>query len=223
MLPGSFVAALLLVALVPGYLFLSRTRGYREATESDTPLESLLGIVTVGVATTGTTTIGFVLVFADRIACAARELNNDSWDGSLLRDVALAVGLILGVACLLAWGAAGCVRRLVPKRYHPRALKEVLAERRHEFTWVRLELRDKSVLLGALHGSDFAVDSGSRDIVLRSPLKRNTGDGFDEVEASRIVVPEDEVRVMMVTYSPRPAGDNPPRWWRRALARLRAN
>jgi len=92
-----------------------------------------------------------------------------------------------------------------PQRYYPRIWQEVFAERTKEHTWVRVEMKSGRIFVGALHGSDFAVADGERDIVLRAPIREIIPSGVPKVvQVDRLVISEADISQMSVVYQPRP-------------------
>lgn len=208
MIPGTVSAVALLTALVPGYLFLQLTRGRREARKSD-PIESLVELVAVGLGTTGTAFLAACLVRSESIGHIATRLQSDSttkWDSQLIHDVAGTTALVFGGAIAIALIAALAMKVAFPEQYYPSVWKEVFAERRNEYTWVRLELHDGRAVVGPLHGSDFQVGEGPRDIVLRSPITEIDEKGVDRRldGVHRWVIPESQIGGVKVTYEPKP-------------------
>jgi hypothetical protein len=202
-IPGALVSALFVVGILPGYLYLSWTRGLRESRSPDSPLESLLEVVGVGLATTGMTILVGAWLRADELSGLARRLEDPHWTGPLIRDLARTTLVVLVVSVgLAAVGALG-IRAMRPKRYYPRIWQEVFAERKGEFTWVRIDLVSGKSFAGALHGSDFAVADGERDVVLRSPIREIVSPGQSEtVEADRLVISESDIALIRVHYQP---------------------
>jgi hypothetical protein len=222
MIPGTFSAVALLTALVPGYLFLQLTRGRREARESD-PVESLVELVAVGLGTTGLSFLAGCVFRSESLAHIAARLQSKSttkWNAQLIQDIAGTIVFVLGGAVLIALFAALVMKVTIPNQYYPSAWKEVFAERRHEFTWIRLELNDGRAVVGPLHGSDFQVADGERDVVLRSPITEidegGTATQLDGIH--RLVVPEGRIASIKVAFQPRPP-QSKRRWWMRALRR----
>jgi hypothetical protein len=202
-IPGALVSALFLVGIVPGYLYLTWTRGVRESRSSDSPLESLLEVVGVGLATTGTTVLVGSWLAADALSGLAQRLDSQRWTAPLIRDLAGTTLAVLLVSVGLAAVGAIATRKTRPNRYYPRIWQEVFAERRQEYTWVRVELTSGPIFVGALHGSDFAVTDGGRDMVLRSPIREISASGKSKnVQADRLVISEADISLIRVVYEP---------------------
>lgn len=203
MIPGALVSALFVVGVVPGYLYLSWTRGIRESRSPDSPLESLLEVVGVGLATTGTTVLVGAWLRSDDLSSLARRLESPDWTGPLIRDLAGTTLAVFLVSVGLAAAGAIVARAMKPRRYYPRIWQEVFAERKREYTWVRVDLASGTSFAGALHGSDFAVDEGERDIVLRRPIQKISTDGrLEAVGVDRLVISEADIALIHVEYQP---------------------
>lgn len=207
MLPGTLVAAALAVALVPGYVFLLLIRGLREA-QNSTSVEQVIELVTVGVATTGLSTVLALLWWNVPIAKLIKRLHGDGLDAQLLRDLSESTLLIFGAATGIAVILGLIARVARPPSFVASAWKEVFAERRNEYTWLRLELNDGRAIVGPLHVSDFTIDSGDRerDMVLRDPIHEisRTGTPTALTGIHRLVVPEGQIQSIKVVYQPRP-------------------
>ncbi|MGJ9424181.1 DUF6338 family protein [Aeromicrobium sp. CF3.5] len=213
MLPTAAVPVLLLIGLVPGYFYLLWTRGVRDSSANASPLTSLLEVLGIGIATTGVVIAAASYFRSTEVANLASRIGRGIWDPQLVRDLSASTSLVIAGSVVLAGLLAFGTRLVRPKQYYPRIWQEVLAERKREHTFVRVDLTDGTSFAGALHGSDFSLDEGNRDIVLRSPITRIDATGTPEKSLlQRVVISEVRIELLSVSYAKRPS---PTRRWPR--------
>lgn len=205
--PTAAVSVLLLLGLVPGYFYLRWTRGLRDVTTSSSALESLLEILGVGIATTGVVVAAGCYWRSTEVAHIAERLRKGEWEAALVQDLAASIALLMGLSVVLAGVMALVSKAVRPARYFRRSWQEVFAERKGEYTYVRADMMDGTTIAGALHGSDFDLEDGDRDIVLRRPISRSEAGGapgtFHDTDLDRVIVSETQLKLLSVSFAPR--------------------
>lgn len=192
MLPSSSFAALLLVALIPGYAYLRLSEDARRP-RANSALEEFLEVFAVGLGTTGLATLGVILLWPDEVVGTLEKASLDSPD-SLRRAVvltALVVLLALGLACIGAWATQ------IPGKgssYSPNVWRSTLGLRRKDhLPYVVLELKDDSRRVqGVLHSYTTLDGDHPRDIALLEPKLSRDGTTW-EADADYVVVSADEI------------------------------
>lgn len=211
MLPGSWVAALLLVALIPGYAYLRLSEDARRPRDSSS-LEELLEVLSVGLATTGVAVALFVLLWPGRVLdTLARATRHSPGD---LRAVILLVSCIaslaLGIACLASWTVRSLSRN--KNSFAPNVWDVTLGLRREQhLPYAVLDLKDsKRRIEGVLHSYTVLEGDHPRDIALSSP-KINEGGKTWPAGADYVVISAEEVSKIWFRLAPDPGQPAKPR------------
>lgn len=211
MLPGGIGVALLVLALVPGWLYLRLDQRLRPSSGA-TGLVELLEVLAVGLATTGTA--GFIFVILPP-RWAPFLLDLDTWarlGNDYLRENVRPAAASAFALLLVAVGVA-YVLYLVQRLRSPaefRAQGSVWvhalgARPQGRLPWVGLRLSDGKLIEGLLHSYSLAEGSaGDRDIALQRPIRITESDGGHPHDASidRLIVPAREIAHIAVVHVP---------------------
>lgn len=211
MLPGSGLALVALLALVPGSIFL-RLRQRHAPAQQSAGLGQLLEVIGVGLATTGTAAAVLVVVphrwlpfLADIDAWA---LTGGAYAAAHPRNVVASAAALLLLACCLAAAADRVTRRERTEiRLGPGVWVHALRERPEGTQpYLALALNDGTLVEGLLHS--FSLEpSEVRDLALRAPIRVTPlGGACGRVAVERIVVPEREIRYITVQHVPEATG-----------------
>lgn len=211
MLPGSGLALVALLALVPGWVFL-RLRQRHTPMHQATGLGQLLEVLGVGLATTGTAALILVVVphrwlpfLADIDAWA---LAGGGYAATHPRNVLASAVALLLLACGIAASADRVTRRERTEiRLGPGVWVHALRERPDGTEpYVALALNDGTLVEGLLHS--FTLEPCEfRDVALRAPIRVTpTGAACGPVAVARLIVPEREIRYITVQHVPEARG-----------------
>jgi hypothetical protein len=209
--PATLGALLLVLALVPGWLYL-RLVERLQPPSTTTGLHQLLEVLAVGVATTGVSAMAVALV-PHRLLPFTLDLSGWSTKGgAYLRTHARAavwsVALVFVVAVLLAYGLYWIRARRKPAEFDSTGdvwINSIGARPADKHPYVGLQLNDGSFVEGALHAYTFGAEPGKRDLALSSPI-RFTPSGETEAQwvsgIDRLVVPESRIEWITVKLTP---------------------
>lgn len=211
MLPGSGLALVALLSLVPGWVFL-RLRQRHTPVHQAAGLGQLLEVLGVGLATTGTAAVVLVVVphrwlpfLADIDAWA---LEGGAYAAAHPRNVVASAAALLLLACGIAAAADRLTRRERTEiRLGPGVWVHALRERpRGTEPYVALALNDGTLVEGLLHS--FSLEPCEvRDVALRAPIRVTpVGAARGRVAVERVVVPEREIRYITVQHVPEAGG-----------------
>ncbi|SNT61906.1 hypothetical protein SAMN05216276_108615 [Streptosporangium subroseum] len=178
MIPGDVGIGLLLLALVPGWLYL-RLRERLRPRSGATGLNELIEILAVGLVTTGVA--AFLLLIAVPHSWLPFLVDVQAWaksgTGYLRQNVHLAansIASILLVASSIACGLYLLNRRRVPAEFEPQGgvwVHSLGARPRGTVPWVGLRLNDGTLLEGVLHSYTLTESAlEARDIALQAPI-----------------------------------------------------
>ncbi|MFJ6537476.1 DUF6338 family protein [Paenarthrobacter sp. NPDC091711] len=214
MLPGSLWAALGLLGLVPGWIFLvSRERYVRTPPRSG--LGELLQVSSAGLGLTGTAFLLWslfseVLAPAGFISLEQLGRSNSGYLENHPRHVVMTVAVILIVACLLALLLAWILRRNVPASYQPGSPWEqaFAGVPKGKFVWVGVQLNEGELIEGVLHSFDVAeATDGDRDIVLSAPIYVSQDQERVTRPLDRVVISSDKIDHISAIYVDIPKPD----------------
>jgi hypothetical protein len=208
--PTTFIALLIVLALVPGWLYLRLVEPL-EAPRNSNGLHQLLEVLAVGAATTG---ISVLVIVLTPHAWLPFALDIQKWGPGgtkylrgHLREAAWAAALVLGVSLAIAYGLAKLRHRHSPGEFH------------HSNTWVQslgrrpadcvpylgLHLTDGRLLEGTLHAYDLDSDNDTRDIALAPPIRITPAGGNEAValpNLHRVVVESSRIEYITVHHLP---------------------
>lgn len=206
MLAGSLGAALFLLALIPGFIYLRNTAPVRRPSEA-TQLQEAIEMVAVGLLTTGASIGLSVLVWGSNyIACLRPDLHDTS---DLRKAVAAGAGTLVA-GCLIALGA-GIIRVWVtPKRrYAPNVWESVFGQQcdgkiRH----IALELDDGRTFDGPIHAHTVLPGpDGGRQLSLQGPIRISQPGAPNPTSTlyDFVVVDAAKIRFATMTYVDNPS------------------
>lgn len=208
MLPGSFGAVLILLALIPGWVYYTQKEQYLPSTPRN-GLGEILQVAAAGLAFTGLSLCGWMALspsithwgFFDFDAWARIGQNYlTSNPATTVYSLGLIIGVAVGLALLLSWGQ----RRKVPRRYSssPTWEQTLGTGPKNQAAWVGVETTDDRLIEGFLHSYDLdAPGEGPRDIALKKPIFVGPAAGprlTSEVE--RVLVSSTEIRHVTVQF-----------------------
>lgn len=169
MLPGSAAAFALLLALVPGFVFLRLTRSVRRPSDQ-TGLQELFEIIAVGILTTGVAVGVAVWAYPTEFTGAIRSFPTSE---SGIRETVRG-GLLVVVAAVSLAVVAGSVVRLssADKKYVPTVWESVFGETRadHE-RHVMFELADGRVFDGPIRAYTVTTSDGTRQLAIWGSIR----------------------------------------------------
>jgi len=208
--PAGLSALLVLLAFVPGWLYLTWTERL-QPTARRTGLHELLEVVAIGVATTGPAVLAVVLV-PHRWVPFTLDLERWAENGGPylqdhLRAAALTVVLVMVLALLLAraiyWFGP---RRAAPgDEFHLRGnvwTRALGARPKGQLPWVGLQLVDGTLVEGVLHSMSLH-EGDDRDIALTQPIRVTPhGEPTRPASLDRVVFPAREIRYITVLNFP---------------------
>lgn len=200
MTPGSTLAVLFLVSLIPGWIFLRATQRSR-LPHAQSALEESLELLAVGTATTGLSAVLLVL-WAPGLAMDAAAPGTPHE----LRS-AVALGLVvLGTASGLALIAAHMYSRIYPVRYGSSVWHEVLSDRyvpSGQLNFLGVETHDDKLYEGVQHSFTHGSEDAHRDVALKAPIYAYNNKGRRILTPySLLVIPGDVVRRIAVLRMP---------------------
>jgi hypothetical protein len=207
-IPGNGLAIVLMLALVPGWLYL-RLRQRHSAAIQAPGLAQLLEVLAVGLATTGTAVLLFVVlphrwlsftVDLDAWADQGTEYAR-AYPRTLLTTGA---GLLL-VACAGSWLLDRGLRRQQSEIYlGPGVWVYALRERpKGKLPYLGVMLQDGTLAEGMLHSCSLEA-SEVRDVALSAPIRVTEPGGTAPrtVDVERLVLPERGIRYISVVHVP---------------------
>jgi hypothetical protein len=172
--PTTALGALIVGALVPGYLYLTLTEKVRRPRDQ-TPLAEVLQVALVGAATTG------VAAAVVALTAPATTLDVvDTWrtaptEGSApaLREAVAMAALVIAIALTLAWLLAKGTKARAKQRFAPTVLQGALGRpRRGTDRWVGVQLEDGTTYDGRLSAYPFTDDRDKLLIAIEEPIRR---------------------------------------------------
>lgn len=211
MLPGGVGVGLLLLALVPGWLYL-RLRERLRPPSGATGLTELLEVLAVGLATTGAgaAMLAFVphrwLPFLLDVDAWAR-LGNDYLPQHIRSVVASVVAVFL-VAVVIAYLLYLVQRLQLPAEFRPQGsvwVHALGARPNGRVPWVGLQLNDGRLVEGLLHSYSL-TDGGmeERDVALQRPIRVSVraGEEAQHLNLDRLIVSGREITYIAVVHAP---------------------
>jgi hypothetical protein len=207
-LPGNSLAILLMLALVPGWVYL-RLRQRHTAISQASGLAQLLEVLAVGLGTTGIAVLVFVLLPHKWLPFT---VDVDAWadqgTGYVRANprMVLTTGAgVLFIACAGSWLLDRALRRQQSELYlGPGVWVYALRERpKSMLPYLGVMLQDGTLAEGLLHSCSLEA-SEVRDVALRAPI-RITDPGQHTprpVQVERLVLPERDIRYITVLHVP---------------------
>lgn len=195
-MPASSAALLVLIVLVPGYVWLSQTVRHRRANHSPTQVEEILTLVGSGLLISGPI-MAIAALMADKTVVALLSTPADKVHSELLRRSiwlglgALAVSIV--VALLGAWG----YRKLHPVRSGESGWHDAFTVSKS--IHLDVGLTDGTTVRGLLYSYDGKSHGAGRDIVLKAPIHLvRHGEDPAEVPCARLVISETQIHSVAV-------------------------
>lgn len=206
MVPTGAFAAAVLLALIPGWVFL-KLRERRDAALPRNGLDEVLEIFAVGLSTTGAAVLVWLLVPHSALPCLLDPQTFADQGASYLSDhvrrTALTFAAIFGLA-LLAAAIAAVVTGWKTKSRFARVTvwTGAFAGDGDKLRWIGLHLRDGRHVEGQLLAYPTGDEHERRDIALAAPIY--VTDAPDRprrlVTASRLVLNEVDVKSISLTF-----------------------
>jgi Family of unknown function (DUF6338) len=205
-IPNGVWAAVVVLALVPGWVYL-RLRERHAPPNGSSGLAELLDVVGVGLATTGTAACLAVFVphrwmpFLADLGAWARQ--GDRYPSEHLRPVVATLLIVLGLAILIAFLLSLAIQRGRPAEFHASGVWiNSLGKRPRKHTpAVGVELDDGRLYEGLLH-SYTLEQHDNRDIALQAPIRLTMKAGTAPVDLpiARIIIPSRIIRTIGVRH-----------------------
>ena len=209
--PATLGALLLVLALVPGWLYLRLVERLQPPSRTS-GLHQLLEVLAVGVATTGVSAMAVVLIPHRLLPFV---LDVPAWvakgDGYLrmhVRPAASAVALVFAVAVLLAYGLYRLRARRKPAEFSSQGdvwIHSIGERPVGKHPYIGLQLNDGRLVEGPLHSFTFGAETGKRDIALSRPIRVTAKGGAAPQplpNLDRLVVPESKIEMITVILAP---------------------
>lgn len=208
MIPGNSLVALLMLALVPGWVYL-RLRQRHTAIVQTPGLAQLLEVLAVGLVTTGSAVFLFALL---PHAWLPFTVDVDAWaeqgNGYTRANprVVLTTGAgVLFIACAGSWLLDRAVRRQRSELYlGPGVWVYALRQRpKGTLPYLGVMLQDGTFAEGLLHSCSLEASEG-RDVALSAPIRiTDPGQSISRpVQVERLVLPERDIRYITVLHVP---------------------
>jgi flagellar biogenesis protein FliO len=208
--PTTLGALLLVLALVPGWIYL-RLVERLQPPSGTSGLHQLLEVLAVGVATTGVSAIAVVLVphrllpFTLDVAAWAKD---DAYLRPHARAAVASVAVVFGLAVLLAYLLYRLRALRTPREFSSQQdvwVRSIGSRPKGQHPYIGLHLADGQLIEGPLHSYTFGAEAGKRDIALSGPI-RITAAGqstpHKHLNLDRLVVPESKISLITVHHAP---------------------
>lgn len=225
MLPDNLGAVLLLLALIPGWIYIVQKEQYLP-TPSRNGLGEILQVAAAGLAFTGLAICTWALSSGWLQTLGFGDFNEWGKTGSDYVSLyptksIVSIALLIAFAVALATLTSRFQRWNLPRKYNASSTWEQTLGTgpKNSVTWVGLETIDGQLIEGILHS--FELDSpsdGSRDIALKSPIYVTDDAPRVESPVQRVIVPSEQIRYLTVQFEEIPSP--PLRWpWIKRLLR----
>ena len=214
MFPGTVAATFVLLALVPGWLYLRLVSRIR-APSSQSSLHETLEVLAVGVATTGVSALGVVLTPHHMLPFT---LDIEVWSAQgteyLKRhptEAAWTLVMILGLALLIAVGLYGLQALFKPAEFSSSEsvwIRAIGVRPKEMIPYVGVHVRDGRLIEGVLFAYALG-ESDRRDIALKRPIRISAPNGSTPVKLpnlDRLVIPDSEISFIAVAHLPQATG-----------------
>lgn len=234
MLPSSYLAAALLLALVPGWTYL-RLRARRDPSLPRTGLDQTLEVVAVGLMTTGLAAALWALLPVSRthlldVTSLAGEGGGDYVRAHVRRGVATLL-VVLVVAELFAYALFHALHRNRGRQFRRETVwAGALGHRPQGRPWTGVEMRDGRLIEGWLLAYPTGDEHEHRDLALQStpnaPIRvTRPGEQALGLAVERVILPEADIANITMTVVRDGAGQPGPlrpgyQLWQRLLDRL---
>lgn len=234
MLPGSYLTAGFLLALVPGWTYL-RLRSRRDPALPRTGLDQTLEVVAVGLMTTGLAAALWALLPASvtqllDVARLAGDGGGDYARTHVRRGVATVL-VVLVVAELLAYALFLAFHRDGKRQFRRETVwAGALGNRPPGRPWVGVDMRDGRLIEGWLLAYPTGDEHEHRDLALQAtpnaPIRvTRPGEPARVLAVERVILAEADIADITMTVIPEGAGGTGPlrpgaEPWQRLLDRL---
>ena len=207
--PTTLGALLLVLALVPGWIYL-RLVERLQPPSGTSGLHQLLEVVAVGVATTGVSAIAVALV-PHRLLPFLLDVAALAKDSAYLRFHArlavASVAVVFGLAVLLAYLLYRVRARRLPREFSNKQdvwVRSIGDRPKDRHPYVALHLVDGRTIEGPLHSFAIGIEAGKRDIALKGPIRiTDPGQSPRHIPGmDRLVVPESKIGMIAVHHAP---------------------
>jgi hypothetical protein len=230
--PTTFVALVIVLALVPGWFYLRLIERIERPRTSST-LHELLEVLAVGVATTGVSTLLFLLLPHSWLPFAVDVskwgIKGNQYLKQHVRQSAAAAAIIFAASMMIAYALARvrARRRTAEFDRHDDVWNKALGRRpagTHPF--VGLKLKDGRLIEGSLKAFPLDSGEGPRDIALERPIRITPADGggrHTPPNVDRLIIDSSQLDYLMVGLVPAVSSEARPgrlrAMWRRILRR----
>lgn len=205
MFPGSVTAALLLLALVPGYLFLRLTESVRRPRE-DTALAEVLEVCAVGLGTTGVAVLVGIYFWPNSV----RRLHDATLsDPGSIRFAAVAIVGTLAASLLISATLSVAVRGLSNERYARNGVWSAtlgLSKPGH-LPHAMVRLKDGRSIDGVLHAYTTVDGETPRDIALVAPIGLTVRGARTKLDTEYLIVSGDQIDLIGMKLNRDPGAD----------------
>lgn len=195
-MPGSLAGVLVLIALVPGYLFLRLTSRHRRANHAPSQVEEVLALVAIGFAIAGPVAAIVALVATNTVVDLAStpvakvtstQMRTAIWMGIAVLSASVVVTLL----------AAWVYRRSLPIRSGDSGWHDAFSGSKSIF--VEVALLDGRTVRGFLYSYDGVSHGAGRDLVLKPPIDTfRDGEPARALQLSRLILSETQVHSIAV-------------------------
>lgn len=202
MFPGGWASPLLLLALLPGWLFL-QWRSAHQGAPPRTGLDQFFEVLSVGLITTGASALIWIICSTSFRISWVLDAQRTFLDGSgyveqRIAAAAWTTAIVMTGAVLLAYALHRLVHRRNPATFTREPVwVATLGRREGDVPWVGLKLRDGRLVEGILYSYPTGEQRECRDIALQRPI-RVTADvvGASAVmtELTRVIINERDIQ-----------------------------
>lgn len=210
MLPTVPLAFLILLSLLPGWIFIrlaERTGPRPERSQ----LAELLELTAVGLASLS---VASLIVATASLGHNSGLFNVDAWArtrrgylGNHLSAALLSVALALILSCLVAFLLWFIVHGRRPAQFRPGSSvwMDTLAHPPNNMaSWVGVHCKDGSIVEGLLHSFTAGADDDTREISLKKPIRFTSESGkANDTNLDFVVVQAAEIRMVSVVHVPK--------------------
>jgi hypothetical protein len=227
-IPGSIAIGVLLIALVPGWVYLRLRERLRPAAEN-TALSELLEVLAVGLATTGVAATILTIVPSSWVPflldVSRWAIGGNHYVRDHVRQAVVSAFVLLTLAVGIAWVIYWLQRRRQPAEFEPvgNVWVHAIGQRpRGTVPWVGLQLDDGMLVEGLIHSLAMADGAGiNRDIALQAPIRVTNAPGAapTDLPLHRVIIASDRITRITVIHSPERETPTQTRRWARRKAR----
>jgi len=208
--PVTITALLIVLALVPGWVYLRLVERLRPRS-TDSPLNQLLEVLAVGAVTTGVSALVVSLLphrwlpitlDVDAWAAGGPDHLREHW-----QQAAITAAVIFALATIIAVGLYRLRALSKPAEFvsHANWVQSLGERPPNKAPYVGLHLEDGRLVEGELYSYSLDEDPTKRDITLAKPI-RITADGTVEAQwlpgLDRLIVPAGKIALITVVHVP---------------------